>query len=505
MDTGQNSTVCAPLLPDNPADSRARTFPPGTLVAPLSPINPPRGAAPAAPQSPRRPDAMTLGRFALLKRLGAGSFGEVWKAYDALLERFVAVKVAHLPVTNLLAAPMLSEARLAARLRHPNIVRIHEIDVCNKRVYIVSDLIDGTTLDDWRQTAPPAIPAIVAMTEKLARALDHAHEHGIIHRDLKPGNVMIGRDGEPYLVDFGLALSPSRNGAAGAGSQIVGTPHYMSPEQARGDSQTVDRRADLYSLGVILFELLTGRTPFNGTTRELIHSLQTASPPGLRGFNPAVSRDLEQVCLKCLQRAPQDRYATALELADDLARAAAGHPVRARRISPIARHTRALRRHKTLCITLLLLVGATVLSGAALRHKQLTQTRLEIHEAHSAVLGNAVWTLRITHRAQSSRYRDAVAEAERLRNRPFLAPNQCYDLACVYALACRSARQDAELDEPSRRKLLDDWRSTALALLQQARSRGYFESPDCRVHVRRDPQLEHLRDLPEFANFIGSL
>jgi formylglycine-generating enzyme required for sulfatase activity/tRNA A-37 threonylcarbamoyl transferase component Bud32 len=278
--------------------------------------------------------AETLGRFTLHQWLGVGSFGAVWKARDNELDRNVAIKI---PRKGQLDAAeterFLREARAAAQLKHPNIVGVHEVGREDGKVYIVSDLIEGLTLNDWLSGQRPRKREAARLCVKIAEALHHAHEQGVIHRDLKPGNVMLDRQHEPHVMDFGLAKREAGETTMTIEGQIIGTPAYMSPEQARGEGHLVDRRTDIYSLGVILFELLTGELPFRGNPRMLMHQLLTEDPPSPRKLDASIPRDLETICLKCLRREPDRRYRTCRELAEDLSRWLEGEPIEARPVS----------------------------------------------------------------------------------------------------------------------------------------------------------------------------
>lgn len=270
--------------------------------------------------------------FQLLSPLGRGGFGEVWLALDTKLQREVAIKTPrHESFDENYLSSFLREARTAARLRHPNIVAVHEVgDAKDKEsAYIVTAFINGPSLKDWLAAGNrPDVRKAVTIVAQVARALEHAHQHGIVHRDVKPANILMDKEHKPYLADFGLA----RREAGGDESlsvhgKIMGTPNYMSPEQAKAEHDKIDKRTDVYSLGVVLYELLTNEIPYRGTLNLLLEQIiSSPAPPFPRGSS--LPLELEQVCHKCMAKDQGARYQSAGELADDLERFLGGESLR---------------------------------------------------------------------------------------------------------------------------------------------------------------------------------
>ena len=279
-----------------------------------------------------------IGRFELMEQLGYGSFGIVWKAKDTQLDRTVAVKIPrHAQPDRERTEKFLREPRAAAQLKHPNIVSVLEIGSDGDLIYIVSDFIDGVSLADQLTGRRFTYREAAKLCAKIADALHFAHQKGIIHRDLKPSNVMLDRAGEPHLMDFGLAKREAGEVTMTMEGQILGIPAYMSPEQAKGNAHAADRRTDVYSLGVILFELLTGERPFRGNVRMLLKQVAEDLPPRPRKFDSHVPHDLETICLKCLAKQPSQRYSSAQEVAAELGRFLNREPILARPVGPVVR------------------------------------------------------------------------------------------------------------------------------------------------------------------------
>jgi serine/threonine protein kinase/formylglycine-generating enzyme required for sulfatase activity len=280
--------------------------------------NPPRpNGAPAAPQSEDLPER--IGRYRIERLLGRGGFGLVYLAHDDQLNRPVAVKVPH---ANRVARPedaelYLAEARTVASLEHPHIVPVYDVgSTAEHPFFVVSKYVEETDLATKLKESRLSWQQAAELVATVAEALHYAHKRGFVHRDVKPGNILIDSEGSPHIVDFGLAL---REENIGKGPKYAGTPAYMSPEQARGEGHRVDGRSDIFSLGIVYYELLAGRPPFRGDTQiELLEQITTQEPRPPRQIDDHIPKELDRICLKALSKRASERYSAARDMAEDL-------------------------------------------------------------------------------------------------------------------------------------------------------------------------------------------
>ncbi len=440
------------------------------------------------------PPSDSFGDYQLLEMVARGGMGIVFKARQKKLERVVALKM-------ILAGPLASpedierfqaEARAAARLDHANIVPVYEVGQQNGMHYFTMALVEGKSLAERLRDGPLAPQEAAHLTRELAGALEYAHQQGIVHRDLKPANVMIDAQGRAKLTDFGLAkrIQDTRD-ITGTG-QVLGTPTYMSPEQAQGDSRRIGPASDIYGLGAVLFALLTGRPPFQAATPlETMAHVLSLEPPRPRGLNPGVPRDLETICLKCLEKSPEKRYATASAVAEDLNRFLSDRPILARPASLMERAFRWYRRRPVIgsmaaALAVLLIAVPVLLAGmwreadgraeveaagrkkeAAAREKE-TEARLKIEALERERTGQL--------------FHSYVNEAAARRESPHAGRRF---KAIDRLIAARGLADELKLPQKDRVQL----RSEAISALSMADLRGTTTGPGWAIRDYPDPPL----------------
>jgi eukaryotic-like serine/threonine-protein kinase len=260
----------------------------------------------------------SFGRYQIVRLLGKGAMGAVYLAYDTQLHRHVALKTPSLENTPLTIERFLREARSAAQIRSPYLCPIYDVGQIGSVYYLSMAFLDGQPLSRViAQGLLKTVGDIAGVTRKIARGLQKTHEHGIIHRDLKPDNIMIDEDGEPIVMDFGLARRFDEDSQVTMSGVIIGTPGFMSPEQVEGDPTKIGPAADIYSLGVVLYQMLTARLPFQGSLTSILRQIGTDPPPRPSEFNTELGKDsaLERICLKMMAKSPLDRYSSMSEVA----------------------------------------------------------------------------------------------------------------------------------------------------------------------------------------------
>jgi serine/threonine protein kinase len=284
-----------------------------------------------------------MGKFILIDELGRGGMGVVHRAWQEDLQRIVALKI--LTITDdEFKKRFLLEARINSKLKHANIVSVHELGEENNRAFFTMDFVEGATLDSLIKPKRPPIKYMLDLLRKVAEALHSAHQQGVIHRDIKPGNILLGEDGEPFLSDFGLARDISADLNLTNSGDIIGTPRYMSPEQARGKQRLVDARSDVFSMGVVLYEGVTGKTPFLGQTiLSLLNNIVKQVPVRPSRVAHGIPKDVDTIVMKCLEKDPRRRYQTALDLARDINRYLSGKPIVARPVGGVQQAARWMK------------------------------------------------------------------------------------------------------------------------------------------------------------------
>jgi serine/threonine-protein kinase len=498
--------------------------------------------------------------YEILGVLGQGGMGVVYRARQVPLDRPVALKMMlegpHAQPEQ--RARFRTEAEAVARLRHPNIVQIYEVGECAGQPYFSMEFVEGGSLA--QKLAGAVLPARQAAqwVETLAEAVHAAHLRGIVHRDLKPANVLLQiadcklqiadlpetpptksaicnlQSAIPKITDFGLAKRlDSADGQTQTGA-ILGTPSYVAPEQAEGKRKEIGPPADIYALGAILYEMLTGRPPFQGEsildTLEQVRFREPVPPSRLR---PKVPHDLETICLKCLQKEPHKRYASAQELADDLRRFLTGEPIRARR-TPLWEQGVKWAKSKPALAALLTVsaVAAAFLLGGwigftaelraernrALQEKERAERQEQVAKDNQRSAEK--------ERAEAERQRDVARRTQRILHQSLAAIDDLahateegidtklggggsgsinYIVACSYAVTSGRFRNDTELLPNDRKQRAEEWATRAVQSLKKAQALRYFNKRANRDKLKHDSALDPLRSRPDFQELLRNV
>jgi serine/threonine protein kinase len=348
------------IPPAPPASAESETLPPAERPIADDPLArpPDKGDSSSEADSASVPACSAPPGYEILGELGRGGMGVVYKARQVGLNRIVALKMilagGHAGAEE--RQRFLAEAEAIAAIKHPGIVQIHDFGTHEELPFFALEFCDGGSLAARLNGTPLPPREAARLVEQLARAMQAAHERGIIHRDLKPANVLLGEDGEPRITDFGLARRTEGGSGLTQTGAIMGTPSYMAPEQAEG-KKDIGPAADVYALGAILYECLTGRPPFRAaTTFDTILQVIADEPVPPSQLNAKAPRDLETICLKCLRKEPARRYRSAAALADDLTRWQRGEPIHARPVGRLERLTKWARRRPAVASLLTLVV-----------------------------------------------------------------------------------------------------------------------------------------------------
>jgi WD40 repeat protein/tetratricopeptide (TPR) repeat protein/predicted Ser/Thr protein kinase len=431
-----SETLAPPAAPELP-----ETFASMRETAPY--LSAGEGTPQAAATDRPPPDLPRIPEHEVMRLLGRGGMGVVYLARQNKLGRLVALKMIRGGdgADSGQMARFLREARAVASLQHPHIVQVYEIGEQAGQPYLVLEYVEGGSLDRKIEGTPQPPNEAAALVLSLARAMQAAHQRGIIHRDLKPANVLLTTDGQPKITDFGLAKQMAEDAGQTQTGQIMGSPSYMAPEQAAGHITAIGPATDVYALGAILYELLTGRPPFRGDSiLDTLEQVRSQEPPPPHVLQPRVPRDLETICLKCLAKEPARRYHSALALAQDLERFQAGEPILARREGMGHRLWRKVRRKPAVTLSALAVLLAVALGYAVYQGRDTRQIMTREHDLEAA-LATADWTpvqvdaleaqiadLERLAPAEAASYRDRLvqrlaAQIEESIRRPRLQPD----------------------------------------------------------------------------------
>lgn len=451
--------------------------------------------------------------------LGRGGMGLVYRAHHHELDREVALKTILAPQAGDpdYLRRFRAEAHAVARLHHPGIVQIYEVGYHDGVPYLALEYLSGGSLRELRRALPFTPKQAAALVERIAVAVQHAHEQGIVHRDLKPGNILLDKEGQPHISDFGIAKHLENDEALTLTGQALGTPQYMAPEQAMGRSREVGPPADVYSLGVILYELLTGKLPF-GTIPSLgllMHAL-ISEPQPLSSVRPDLPGDLDAICMKCLERRPAQRYASAGALAEDLRRFQAGEPITARRPGELERVWRWAQRRPAIALSLgtallALVVGACVSVWFGLKASEHARTAQELATEARQERDNAeerLYTSRLARAALEWHHNANLQDTQRLLHDTRLESRRGWewhylDRLCqadVYAIQAHSSWVNGMVWSPDGQRLISGGGGNPFWHLQ---GRGSIRPGEARIYDARDGR--HLLDVRGHPNVVRSI
>jgi formylglycine-generating enzyme required for sulfatase activity len=405
-----------------------------------------------------------IGRYEIVREIGRGGQATVYEALDVELGRRVGLKILDRSTRSGEAAERLArEARAVARLDHPNIVKIHDVAEEKGRIHLAMELVEGGTLEEVLARRVVSVREAVSITERIARAAHHAHERGIVHRDIKPGNILVAADGTPKLTDFGFALDAGEEAKLTRSGTTMGTPAYMSPEQIAGRTREFGPSTDVYAMGAALFVMLAGRPPFAAeTTLALFKKIVNDAPPRPSQFRHAMPPEADAICLKCLAKAPADRYHSAGELANDCARLLSMRSVSARRSAVAGRALPFLRSHRVPAAVVIICAVVSALlevgTRAAVRYEGAETRRIVAGMPDSGALHVRRRKLDLEMDVVRQESRDLITEVERLRSEVSRARElRQWMIRTEAARRARLARETAERE----RKAAEEARRSA--------------------------------------------